>query len=123
LRIQAWASLIPFSGGHSYSEPIGSLNRFIVNSIFADCKCPPGLDLGLVAILRVAFEVFLRQLASGTPFTGELLVDVGVSHAGSFHRTADFETYGQDEHYAAGIGGIFGMMAEHMQCRADVDRP
>ena len=43
--------------------------------------------------------------------------------AGSFHRTADFETYGQDEHYAAGISEIFGMMAEHMRCRADVDRP
>ena len=91
--------------------------------MLADCSNRQLSTVGLVTVFRIAFEVFLRQLASGASFAGEFFADAGVYHADSFHRTADFETYRQDEHHAAGIGEIFRMMAEHMRCRAHVGGP
>src|SRR6266481_9655109 len=38
----------------------------------------PALDLGLVAVLREALEVFRRELLGGDALSGELLADVRV---------------------------------------------
>jgi hypothetical protein len=75
---------------------IGSLSRFIVNSMFADCKLRPlhrefdvrrlqiaaALDLGLVPILRVALEIFVGQFPGGRVLLGKFLANEGVSGHG-----------------------------------------
>ncbi len=53
----------------------GSRNRFMVNSIFCDCKVAPALDRGLVAILREALEIFRGDLFSRDAQPGEFFTD------------------------------------------------
>jgi len=79
---KAKASKAASVGGLFHFQPspsIGSRGRFMVNSNVLRLQLAPALDLGLVAVLGEALEIFSGQRFGGRALPGEFFADERVS--------------------------------------------
>jgi hypothetical protein len=93
--VHLWCDGLNFYGRHphilsvvlakisGYSVPIGSLSRFMTNSMLWDWISRQVSTLVSYRSLGVPLEVFPRQLAGMDQVAGELFSDVGVGHGRS----------------------------------------